>query len=133
LPRVKADPERIAQVLANLLGNAAKYAPADSAVRLSAEQNGRTVAIEVSDEGQGMSAEELEHVFERFWRADSSETARVGGSGLGLAIVRSLVELHGGTISADSTPGVGTSFRFTLPVSKARAQASSRRKAKGRV
>ncbi|MGZ5336659.1 MAG: sensor histidine kinase, partial [Solirubrobacterales bacterium] len=99
---------------------------------LSAEQNGRTVAIEVSDEGQGMSAEELEHVFERFWRADSSETARVGGSGLGLAIVRSLVELHGGTISADSTPGVGTSFRFTLPVSKAQAQASSRRKAKAR-
>lgn len=131
LPQVKADPERIAQVLANLLGNAAKYAPADSAVRLSAEQNGRTVAIEVSDEGQGMSAEELEHVFERFWRADSSETQPVGGSGLGLAIARSLVELHGGKVSVDSAPGEGTSFRFTLPVTKARA--SGGRKAKGRV
>lgn len=130
LPRVKADPERVAQVLANLLGNANKYAPADSTVRLSAEQNGRTVAIEISDEGQGMSAEQLEHIFERFWRADSSDTQRVGGSGLGLAIARSLVELHGGEISVDSAPGEGTSFRFTLPVTKARA--SGARKAKGR-
>jgi signal transduction histidine kinase len=138
LPRVKADPERVAQVLTNLLGNANKYAPPKSTVRLSAEQNGRAVAIAVTDAGHGMSEEQRQHVFERFWRADSSSNQRVGGTGLGLAIARSLVELHGGEISVASSAEEGTSFRFTLPVTKAkararaRARASGKRKAKGR-
>jgi len=120
LPRVKADPDRVAQVLTNLLANANKYAPTGSLVRLRAELNGRSVAIEVCDEGKGMSEEELEHAFERFWRADSTQAQQVGGSGLGLAIAKSVVELHGGNITAESSPEHGTTFRFTLPITKAK-------------
>lgn len=122
LPRIKADPERISQVLTNLLGNACKYAPQGSSVRLSAQPNGRVVKIEVADEGPGIPAEDLEHVFERFWRADSSESQSVGGTGLGLSIARSLVELHGGTIGARSEEGEGTTISFTIPATKARAR-----------
>ncbi len=115
LPEVNADADRIGQVLANLLTNANKYSPEGAKVRLSASRNGSTVEFAVSDTGPGLEDEELEHVFERFWRAQGGETRAVGGTGLGLAIAKSLVELHGGWISAESVPGEGTSFRFTVP------------------
>ncbi len=122
LPRIVADPERISQVLTNLLGNACKFAPEGASVRLSAEPNGRTVKIEVADDGPGIPPDDLQNVFERFWRADSSESQSVGGTGLGLSIARSLVELHDGEISAQSKPGEGTTIAFTIPATEARAR-----------
>jgi signal transduction histidine kinase len=118
LPEVKADGDRIGQVLVNLLTNANKYAPEGARVRLTASKVGGEVEFAVADNGPGLGQEELDHVFERFWRAQSGETQEVGGTGLGLAIARSLVELHGGAISADSRPGKGATFRFVLPVAK---------------
>jgi signal transduction histidine kinase len=116
LPKVQADADRIGQVLANLLTNANKYAPEGAKVRLSASRNGKSVEFSVADNGPGLAEDEVEHVFERFWRAQSGETQEVGGTGVGLAIVKSLVELHGGRISAESTQGKGTTFTFTLPI-----------------
>jgi signal transduction histidine kinase len=118
LPEVDADAGRIAQVLANLLTNANKYAPEGAEVQLAASRVGEEIEFAVSDDGPGLEEEQLEHVFERFWRADSTETQSVGGTGLGLAIAKSLVELHGGAISASSAPGRGATFRFVLPISK---------------
>jgi signal transduction histidine kinase len=118
LPEVEADPDRIGQVLANLLTNANKYSPEGARVKLAASRVGEEIEFAVSDNGPGLGEDELEHVFERFWRAESGETQSVGGTGLGLAIAKSLVELHGGAISANSTPGEGATFRFVLPIAK---------------
>ena len=118
LPDVEVDPVRIGQVLANLLSNANKYAPEGAQVRLAASKVGDEIEFEVSDDGPGIGEEELDHVFDRFWRAESGETQSVGGTGLGLAIAKSLVELHGGAISASSTEGEGATFRFVLPIAK---------------
>src|SRR3954454_11189869 len=118
LPEIEADADRIGQVLANLLTNANKYAPEGSHVRLAASKVGDEVEFVVSDDGPGLDEEQLEHVFDRFWRADSSESQSVGGTGLGLAIAKSLVELHGGAITANSSLGEGATFRFVLPIAK---------------
>jgi len=117
LPNVEADPDRIGQVLANLLTNANKYAQKGATVRLAATRVGEEIEFAVIDNGPGLAEEELEHVFDRFWRAESGET-QSGGTGLGLAIAKSLVELHGGAISANSSPGEGATFRFVLPIAK---------------
>jgi signal transduction histidine kinase len=130
LPDVEADPDRISQVLANLLMNANKYAPEGSEVRLAATRVGEEVEFAVSDDGPGLGEEELEHVFDRFWRAESGETQSVGGTGLGLAIAKSLVELHGGAITANSVPGEGATFRFVLPIAK---DGRPRRASRGRT
>jgi signal transduction histidine kinase len=116
LPKVHADPGRIEQVLSNLLTNANKYTPEGAQVRLSASKNGKSVEFEVADNGPGLGKEQLEHVFERFWRAESGESQAVGGTGLGLAISKSLVDLHGGEISAESEQGEGARFRVELPI-----------------
>jgi signal transduction histidine kinase len=118
LPDVEADADRIGQVLSNLLTNANKYAPDGADIRLAASRVGDEIEFAVSDNGPGLREEELDHVFDRFWRAESGETQAVGGTGLGLAIAKSLVELHGGAISANSTPGEGATFRFVLPIAK---------------
>ena len=118
LPDVEADADRIAQVLANLLTNANKYAQEGADVKLAATRVGDEVEFAVSDNGPGLGEEELDHVFDRFWRAQSGETQEVGGTGLGLAIAKSLVDLHGGAISATSTQGEGATFRFVLPIVK---------------
>lgn len=118
VPDIDADPGRIGQVLANLLTNANKYAPEGAQVKLAATAVGGEVEFAVSDNGPGLEEEQLDHVFDRFWRADSTETQSVGGTGLGLAIAKSLVELHGGAISANSSPGDGATFRFVLPIAK---------------
>jgi signal transduction histidine kinase len=133
LPEVDADADRIAQVLANLLTNANKYSPEGADVKLAATRVGDEIEFAVADNGPGLGEEELEHVFDRFWRAQSGETPEVGGTGLGLAIAKSLVELHGGAISASSTPGEGATFRFVLPIVKdgrpTRTDSASRTKA----
>ena len=134
LPDVMADAGRIGQVLANLLTNANKYAPEGAQVRLAAGRVGDEIAFEVIDDGPGLAKDELEHVFDRFWRAESGDTQAVGGTGLGLAIAKSLIELHGGTISADSNPGEGATFRFVLPIAKdgrpSKSGSTGRQKAK---
>jgi two-component system OmpR family sensor kinase/two-component system sensor histidine kinase BaeS len=134
LPQVRADADRISQVLSNLLTNAHKYAQGGARVRLTATKVGKEIEFAVSDNGPGLQAEELDHVFERFWRAASGETQAVGGTGLGLAIAKSLVELHGGAISASSKPGKGATFRFVLPIARdgrpARKTSSKKTKAK---
>jgi signal transduction histidine kinase len=117
VPDVEADAVRIGQVLANLLTNANKYSPEGAQVKLAATRVGDEVEFAVSDTGPGLGEEELDQVFDRFWRAESGET-QSGGTGLGLAIAKSLVELHGGAISASSVPGEGATFRFVLPIAK---------------
>ena len=87
-------------------------------MRLTASSVGDDIEFQVSDDGPGLGEDELDHVFERFWRAQSGETQAVGGTGLGLAIAKSLVELHGGSISARSAPGKGATFTFVLPTAK---------------
>lgn len=110
-----ADPVRLRQALGNLVTNAVRYTPAGGAVTVRARRAGDAVVFEVADTGAGIGRDDLPHVFDRFWRADRSRSRATGGSGLGLAITRHLVEAHGGAVSAESTPGVGSTFRITLP------------------
>ena len=117
LPRIGADRQRMMQVLTNLLSNASKYSPDQSAIRVSASVEDVYVAISVSDEGRGLSAERLPHLFRMYSRIDSENLGRhPAGEGLGLAICKGIVEAHGGRIRAESEgPGLGTRFTFTVP------------------
>jgi signal transduction histidine kinase len=110
LPTLDIDPARIREVVANLLTNALRHTPPNGAVNVSAQVVGREVELTVHDTGEGMPPEQLERVFDRFYRSPDSP-----GSGLGLPIARSLVEAHGGTLSAISKAGKGTAMRVTLP------------------
>ncbi len=111
------DPDRLQQVIWNLLSNAIKFTPRDGRVVLRIERVRSDVRISVSDTGLGIAPAFLPHVFDRFWQADSSITRAQGGLGLGLAIVRHLVEVHGGTVSAESAgEGRGATFTVQMPV-----------------
>jgi two-component system sensor histidine kinase BaeS len=124
LPQIEADRDRMRQVLVNLLTNANDYCPEGAGIEVKARRDGADVEIDVKDDGPGIPEEQLAHIFERFSRGDAGETQRVGGTGLGLAISKSLVELHGGTIGAESTPGEGSTFRVRLPaIARDRAKA----------
>lgn len=112
---VNADPGRLRQILDNLLSNAVKYSPQGGLIRVVLDGNGDRYHIRVVDEGIGMNAEQLEHVFDRFYRADSSNTA-VQGVGLGMSIVRHIVLAHHGEIRVESKPGTGTTVYLDLPV-----------------
>ena len=112
LPRVDADPDRIAQVLSNLLGNAVKFTPAGGRIVVRAEAAEGEVRFTVSDTGVGIARDDLEHLFDPFWQGRGA--ARMG-AGLGLSIARGLVEAHGGRITVESEPGRGSTFAFTLP------------------
>jgi signal transduction histidine kinase len=116
LPQIEADRDRIRQVLVNLLTNANEYCPQGANIGVKARRVAAEVEIDVIDDGPGIPGQQLEHIFERFSRGDAGESQRVGGTGLGLAISKSLIELHGGTIDAESTPGEGSTFRIRLPV-----------------
>jgi two-component system sensor histidine kinase VicK len=110
------DARAIERVLRNLLGNAVKYSPEGGTITVHGHREETHLLISVRDEGIGIPAEELDKVFERFYRIDRKETAEVGGVGLGLAVCRSVVESHGGHIWAESTPQEGSTFFFTLPL-----------------
>jgi signal transduction histidine kinase len=118
LPRLAVDPNRIRQVLVNLLSNAHEYCPRRASILAAARRVDGGVEISVMDDGPGIPHEQLEHIFERFTRGDAGLTQRVGGTGLGLAISKSLVELHGGSIEAESVPGEGSTFRMRLPAER---------------
>jgi PAS domain S-box-containing protein len=114
---LSGDAERLQQVVWNLLSNAVKFTPKGGRVHVVLERVNSHVEIAVSDSGQGIAAEQLPHLFERFWQADSSTTRAFSGLGLGLAIVRHLAELHGGTVTAESPgEGAGSTFTVKLPV-----------------
>ena len=114
---VSADPQRMQQVLMNLLANALRYTPAGGRVEVHLTTHGDHASIRVQDTGIGIERELLPHVFERFRQGEAHSAGTKGGLGLGLAIVRKIVELHGGTVRAESAgPGQGASFIITLPV-----------------
>jgi signal transduction histidine kinase len=110
----RGDPDHLAQVLANLLQNAARYAPPDGRVTLAAEPRGETILVSVTNSGEAIPADDLPHVFERFYRVEKSRDRARGGAGIGLAIVRQLVEGWGGRVGVESS-AQGTRFWFSLP------------------
>jgi signal transduction histidine kinase len=117
---VKGNPQRLQQIFSNLLSNALKFSPPGGTVAIRLEREGAMARVSVEDRGEGIAAEVLPHIFERFRQADSSSRRSHGGLGLGLAIVRSLVELHGGSVSAASAGlGRGATFTVALPLVEA--------------
>ena len=110
------DPQRLGQVLTNLIGNGLKFTPRGGSVRVVLSPRNRGARIQVIDTGVGIDAAELPHVFDRFYRGSRANEARGSGSGLGLAIVRSVVEMHGGRVMVESSVGGGSTFTVTLPV-----------------
>lgn len=116
LPAVNIDPDRVGQVLTNLLGNALQYTPEGGSVAVSVLRGAGELAVTVRDSGAGIAPENLDRIFQRFFRVDKSRARSSGGSGIGLTISRYLVEAHGGRIWAESAGlGQGSSFHFTLP------------------
>ena len=122
LPAIEADPERVHQVLFNLVDNAVRFTPEGGAVRIEAERHDGSVLVSVADTGVGIPEAALPRLFERFYRVDSSRSRGDGGTGIGLAIARSVVEAHGGTIHAESEPGQGSVFTFDLPLARPTAR-----------
>jgi light-regulated signal transduction histidine kinase (bacteriophytochrome) len=114
VPRLEADPERIFRVLSNLLGNAIKFTPEGGTITIRTERRGDDLSIAVADTGPGIAADQLPHIFERYWKAQSTSQP---GSGLGLYIARGIVEAHGGKIFAESSDA-GARFTFILPVAR---------------
>jgi len=114
--KVRADPDRLRQVMANLLDNAVKYNQAGGAITVSAARQDGWATISVSDTGIGIPERDLPRIFERFYRVDKARSRELGGTGLGLSIVKHIVEAHGGAVSVDSRASHGSTFSFTLPL-----------------
>ena len=125
--RVRANPDQVVQVLTNLLSNAIKFSPSGTTIALSAavDATRRQARIEVRDEGRGIPEDQLEHIFERFWQGDASDSRAKGGTGLGLAITRLIVEQHHGRIWAESEVGHGSTFIVELPLSASQGATTS--------
>ena len=126
LPVVWGDPDKVEQILTNLVGTAIKYSPGGGEVLVTVDQDGDTVQVSVRDQGIGMSPRDMGQLFEKFYRVDREEVRRTGGTGLGLYITKRLVEMHGGRLWAESWPGVGSVFRFTLPTTSDELAGSGR-------
>ena len=114
--QILADEEKLKQVLVNLIDNAVKHSPAGTEVIIREQTAADWYQVTVEDEGAGIAADDLEHIFERFYRGDRARQRDTGGSGLGLAIAQRIVELHTGSISAESEMGRGSRFTVRLPI-----------------
>ena len=115
---IYADQNRISQVLINLVSNAVKYTPENGTIKIHISEDKQFVQVSVSDNGIGIPKDELQYVFERFYRADKSRNRMTGGSGIGLAIVKSIVTAHGGMVEAESQLNEGSCFTIILPKNK---------------
>lgn len=113
---LEADPERVSQVIRNLLDNALTHTPSGGTIEVVVSQSSGEAITRVADDGGGIPQEELPHIFDRFYRVDKSRSRGTGGTGLGLTIAKEIVESHGGEISVESVEGKGTTFEFTLPI-----------------
>jgi two-component system OmpR family sensor kinase len=113
--RVYADPDRLKQLLLNLVSNAFKFTPEGGTITLAVWPDGPTARLSVADTGEGIPAEDLPHIFDRFYRVDKARARRQGGAGLGLAIAHWIADAHGGRLTVDSTVGEGTTFTVHLP------------------
>jgi len=125
IPLVDCDPDRIRQVLTNILGNAIKFSPDQSVIKLETVLKLSEIEVAVTDSGQGIPAENLPHLFDRYWQA--KETSKLG-TGLGLSIAKGIIESHSGRIWAESTKGAGTTLLFTLPLPKSKIIFHSKKK-----
>jgi PAS domain S-box-containing protein len=115
LPVVSADSGMLAQAINNIVGNAIKYSPPETEITVEIQTNRNTLQIKVTDEGYGISPEQLPHIFEKFYRVPHRQNAEVSGTGLGLSLTREIVELHGGHITVESEPNAGSTFTVCLP------------------
>ena len=116
LPELHVDPDRLRQILNNLVSNAIKYTPPGGTVTVRARPHDDQITLEVQDTGIGLSPDDRAHLFEKFFRSSRPEVQDVPGSGIGLALVKGVVEAHGGHIEAEGAPGKGSLFRVTLPI-----------------
>jgi PAS domain S-box-containing protein len=116
---VRAEADRIQQVLANLLSNAVKFSPNGGTIRIETKQREEFVVVNIRDEGIGIAAEIVPRLFRKFFRVDNAATRQIGGTGLGLALVKQIIEAHGGQVWVESTQGEGSTFSFSLPVASA--------------
>jgi signal transduction histidine kinase len=128
-PYVEADQQRLSQVLVNLLENAAKYSEPGTPIVVEGRIESQAVAVRVIDRGIGLTPEQASHVFDKFYRVDSGLTRATEGTGLGLALSYGVIEAHQGTMTVDSTPGVGSIFTFTLPLTSISPGGESRKHA----
>jgi signal transduction histidine kinase len=115
IPLLFADADLLSRAIENLVAYAVKYGDPGTVIRIRTRISGNHLLIEVEDQGSGIAPADLERIFEKFYRAARPENADVPGTGLGLPMVREIAELHGGTISAKSEPGVGSVFTLALP------------------
>lgn len=115
VPQVRADADRLQQVLVNLLANAVKFSPQGGIITTGIQTVGDEIVISVADQGIGIAPEELPKVFDRFFRADNRDVRKIGGTGLGLTLVKEIITAHGGKVWLESIPGQGSTFFFTLP------------------
>jgi PAS domain S-box-containing protein len=127
LPSLEGDAGRLGQMIDNLLTNALKFTPRGGSVQVRGFERDDIVCLEVRDTGMGISAEDQEHLFERFFRTSEAQSEAIQGTGLGLSIVVAIVEAHGGSVEVESELGVGTTFRVVLPTARAERDDSDRR------
>jgi signal transduction histidine kinase len=118
LPEIEIDPQRMREVISNILDNALRYTPEGGNISLSAEIVENSIEMKFRDSGPGVAADELDKIFERFYRTETSRTREEGGSGLGFAIAKSIVERHNGRIWAESSPGTGLTVVIRIPFLK---------------
>jgi signal transduction histidine kinase len=116
LQTITADETRLQEVFHNLVENAVKYSRDNGQIRLQAGRRGPEIVLSVSDDGVGISKDQLPRIFERFYRADKARSRELGGTGLGLAIVKHIAQLHGGRVEAESGLGRGTTVRVIFPM-----------------
>jgi two-component system sensor histidine kinase BaeS len=121
---VAGDPDRLKQLMLNLVDNALRYTLPGGAVTLDLMRSGAEAVLRVHDDGPGIAAQHLPHIFDRFYRGDTLRSRGAGGTGLGLAICQWIAEAHGGALAVESTVGVGSTFTLTLPIQQSRASTS---------